>query len=68
MTTDYDSLSLDRSTFSRLLGYMLGGHNRARTALAVAARVVAIVGLAALPWITGHAMNVLNDESARQQR
>ena len=63
MTTDYDSLSPDRTTLSRLLGYMLGGDNRARSALATAARVVAILGLSALPWITGQAMNVMNDPS-----
>ena len=63
MTTDYDALSTDRTTLSRLLGYMLGGDNRAKTALATASRVVAILGLAALPWITGQAMNVMNDPS-----
>ena len=63
MTTDYDSLSPDRTTLSRLLGYMLGGDNRGKTALAVAARVVAILALAALPWITGQAMNVMIDPS-----
>jgi ATP-binding cassette subfamily B protein len=63
VTTDYDSLAPDRSALSRLLGYMLGGDHRAKTALAVAARVIAILGLAALPWITGQAMNVMNDPS-----
>jgi ATP-binding cassette subfamily B protein len=63
MTTDYDSLSPDRSTLSRLLGYMLGGDNRARADIATAARVVAILALATLPWITGQAMNIMNDEA-----
>jgi len=63
MTTDYDYMSADRSTLTRLLGYMLGGDNRLRAGLAIAARVVAILGLAALPWITGQAMNIMNDEA-----
>jgi ATP-binding cassette subfamily B protein len=49
------------STLSRLLDYMLGGDQRSRLLLGVVTRIVALLGLTALPFITGQAMNVISD-------
>ena len=49
------------STLNRLLGYMIGGDQRSRFILGVITRVVALLGLTALPFITGQAMNVISE-------
>ena len=46
---------------SQLLNYMAGGEKRARFILAVVVRVIALLGLIALPALTGEAINVLQD-------
>ena len=46
---------------SQLLNYMAGGEKRARFILAVVVRVIALLGLIALPALTGQAINVLQD-------
>ncbi|MCL1593560.1 MAG: ABC transporter transmembrane domain-containing protein, partial [Actinomycetia bacterium] len=51
----------DRSALSRLLSIMLGGNHRPKAIFGGVARVIAILGLAALPWITGSAMNIMQD-------
>jgi ATP-binding cassette subfamily B protein len=51
------------STLSRLLGYMVGGDQRTNLILGVITRVVALLGLTALPFITGQAMNVISDSN-----
>jgi len=40
------------STISRLLDYMVGGDQRNRLILGVITRIVALLGLTALPFIT----------------
>ncbi len=49
-----------RTTLTRLLDYMVGGDQRSRFILGVITRIVAVLGLATLPFITGRAMDVLN--------
>ena len=49
------------STLSRLLEYMVGGDQRSRLILGVVTRIVALLGLTALPFITGQAMNVISE-------
>ena len=49
------------STISRLLDYMVGGDQRNRLILGVVTRIVALLGLTALPFITGQAMNVISE-------
>jgi ATP-binding cassette subfamily B protein len=49
------------STLNRLLGYMVGGDQRGRLILGVLTRIVALIGLTALPFITGQAMNVISE-------
>ena len=46
---------------SQLLNYMAGEDKRARFVLAVVVRIVALLGLIALPALTGEAINVLQD-------
>jgi ATP-binding cassette subfamily B protein len=46
---------------SQLLNYMAGGEKRARFILAVVVRVIALLGLIALPALTGEVINVLQD-------
>ncbi|UCF26722.1 MAG: hypothetical protein JSW42_08645, partial [Chloroflexota bacterium] len=46
---------------SQLLNYMAGDDNRARFILAVVVRIIALLGLIALPALTGQAINVLQD-------
>jgi len=60
----YEGASIDQPdqtprTLLRLLGYMVGGDQRAKFALGVVTRIVALLGLTALPFITGQAMNVV---------
>jgi len=51
----------DRGTLYRLLSFMLGGSQRPRAIFGVATRVIAILGLSAMPWITGATMNIMQD-------
>jgi len=44
----------------RLLGYMAGGEARSRFILAMALRVLALMGLSMLPGLTGQAINVIS--------
>jgi ATP-binding cassette subfamily B protein len=45
----------------RLFDYMAGGDKRAKFALALVVRVIALICLTALPWITGEAINVISE-------
>jgi ABC-type multidrug transport system fused ATPase/permease subunit len=56
------------STLNRLLGYMVGGDQRSRLILGVITRIVALLGLTALPFITGQAMNVINGPSGNLEQ
>ncbi len=47
----------------RLLGYMIGQENRSRFTIAMLLRAVSLVGLVAMPYLTGEAINVLSDPS-----
>ena len=44
----------------RLLGNMLGGESRSKALVATASRIIALLGLAAIPFVTGEAMNVIS--------
>jgi ATP-binding cassette subfamily B protein len=46
---------------SQLMNYMAGDEKRARFILAVVVRIIALLGLIALPALTGQAINVLQD-------
>ena len=46
---------------SQLLNYMAGEDNQARFILAIIVRIIALLGLIALPFLTGQAINVLQD-------
>ena len=45
----------------RLFDYMAGGKDRSRFILALIVRVVALICLTALPWLTGEAVNVISE-------
>jgi len=60
------SAAIDRKdqtvvTLGRLLDYMVGGEERSKFYRGIALRIVALLGLTALPYITGQAMNVISD-------
>lgn len=46
---------------SKLMNYMAGGTKRAKFILAVVVRVIALIGLICLPFLTGEAINVLQN-------
>ncbi|MFN2211877.1 MAG: ABC transporter ATP-binding protein [Anaerolineales bacterium] len=46
---------------SMLLNYMAGGEKRAKFTLAVIVRIIALLGLISLPFLTGQAINVLQN-------
>ena len=46
---------------SKLMNYMAGGKKQAKFILAVAIRVIALIGLICLPFLTGEAINVLQN-------
>ncbi len=46
---------------SQLLDYMAGGERRAKFIVAIIVRVIALGGLLALPFLTGEAINVLQE-------
>ncbi|UCG26028.1 MAG: ABC transporter ATP-binding protein, partial [Chloroflexota bacterium] len=56
-----DKKSMTGATLKRLTVNMSGGENTARFVLGVVLRFVALIALVVLPWITGNAMNVIND-------
>ncbi|MEA2003282.1 MAG: ABC transporter ATP-binding protein [Actinomycetota bacterium] len=57
-----------RSTVVRLLGYMMGGEQRPQAILAIIARIVAIIALTTIPWITGRALDVIGSPSGTNDR
>ena len=46
---------------ARLFGYMAGEDERSKFILALIVRVIALIGLTAIPFLTGQAINVLSD-------
>ncbi len=60
-----EDLEYRPGTIPRLLGYMIGGPKRAEFAAAVALRIVALLGLTAIPFIMGNGMNVITDGGDR---
>jgi len=65
-----DNLKLDKPeiearTIARLLDYMIGGEQRPKFFLGVAMRIIALLGLIALPFITGKGMDVLNNSNSQ---
>ena len=60
------SAAIDRKdqtvvTLGRLLEYMVGDEQRSKLYLGIGLRIIALLGLTALPYITGQAMNVISD-------
>ncbi len=56
-----DQPDISPSTLSRLLAYMIGGELRPKFIFGTIARIVALLGLITLPYITGQGMNVISD-------
>ena len=52
-TDNIDQPDLAPSTLARLLDYMVGGEQRGKFILGVILRFVALLGLTALPFVTG---------------
>ncbi len=52
-------------TILRLVGRMIGGPRRGRAALAAAMLVIALIGLIAIPTVTGRGMNVIAEGGPR---
>ena len=50
-----------QATLRRLLEYMVGDDQRSKFYLGIAMRIIALLGLTAMPYITGQAMNVISD-------
>ena len=48
-------------TLARLTTNMAGGDNKGKFILGTLLRLVALTALVTLPWITGNAMNIIND-------
>ncbi len=46
---------------ARLFDYMAGGDKRSKFIQALIVRVIALIGLTALPFLTGEAINVVSD-------
>jgi len=61
VTTHTTPSQVGANPLGRLLSNMLGASRKGRTTLAIAARIVAILGLATIPWLTGRALNVMQD-------
>jgi len=59
--TGLDELEYRPETIPRILGYMVPRERRGRFAVAVLLRVVALVGLVAIPFVTGQGMNVITE-------
>ena len=53
--------SMTGPTLMRLTTNMSGGENTGKFVLGILLRLVALTALVTLPWITGKAMNVIND-------
>jgi len=58
--------SIDRkdqapSTLARLLDYMIGGDERSKFIVGGILRFIALVGLTALPYVTGQGMNIISE-------
>ncbi len=59
--TSSEQADLSSGTLSRLLAYMIGGEQRPKFILGTVTRVIALLGLIALPYITGEGMNEISD-------
>jgi ABC-type multidrug transport system fused ATPase/permease subunit len=57
--TGVEELKYRPNTIPRLLGYMVSRDRRGRFGIAILWRLVALVGLTAIPFITGEGMNVI---------
>ena len=66
-TDSIDQPDLAPSTLARLLDYMVGGEHRGKFILGVILRFVALLGLTALPFITGQAMNIISEGGAAEE-
>ena len=66
-TDSIDQPDLAPSTLARLLDYMVGGEQRGNAILGVILRFVALLGLTALPFITGQAMNIITEGGAVEE-
>jgi ATP-binding cassette subfamily B protein len=64
--TETPDLPMDKKdesdrVFSRLLDYMTGGENKGRFFFGMILRIISLLGLIALPTITGQALNTVSD-------
>ena len=59
-TPEIDKKGDSEKVISRLLDYMIGGENTGRFYLGIILRVVSLLGLIALPTITGQALNTVS--------
>ncbi len=62
-----DKKSMTGATLKRLTSNMSGGENTGRFVLGVLLRLVALLALVTLPWITGNAMNTINDSGSTDE-
>jgi len=60
-----DDLEYRPKTVPRLLGYMIGGPKRGPFAVAVVLRIIALLGLTAIPFVMGNGMNIITDGGER---
>jgi ATP-binding cassette subfamily B protein len=51
----------------RLLGYMTGGKARSKFIMGIIMRLIALLGLVAMPYITGQAMNILDSNGSAEE-
>ena len=62
-----DKKSMTGAALKRLTSNMSGGENTGRFVLGVLLRLVALLALVTLPWITGNAMNTINDSGSTDE-
>ncbi|MDJ0792152.1 MAG: ABC transporter ATP-binding protein [Acidimicrobiia bacterium] len=55
------------STLSRLVGRMIGGSHKGRTALATLFLVIALAALVTIPYATGRGMNVITEQGSTDE-
>ena len=63
--TAIGDLELRPNTLSRLVTRMIGGPRRTRAIVAAGLLLVALLGLTAIPFATGHGMNIISEAGSR---
>jgi ATP-binding cassette subfamily B protein len=67
-TTRSDQPEVTAGATRRLLDYMVGGEERPKAILATGVRIVALLGLIVLPYVTGQAMDVMASPDGTTQQ